>query len=138
PTRVAEVRAPANDRIREFVVGDRVQVAVGWSNYPRGLIGTIAHTPNEPTLVNIRFDIPQTTVVSSRTNYINLVDFDRQPDVPRERAIAPPAPAPAVVADQRHQIGDIPLPAPVAAPVPVAPVHLFPALPGAIEVGDRV
>lgn len=93
---------PAGANMREFVVGDRVQVTNSWGEYRHGLVGTVTAVTN-PINVTIQFDTPNTAPTNSATNYITIVDFDRQPDVPRTRPAAPrPAGAPRVDPPQRH------------------------------------
>lgn len=99
---------PAGANMREYVVGDRVQVVNSWGEYGRGLIGTVTAVTN-PNNVTIQFDTPNTATTNSATNYITIVDFDRQPDVPRTRPAAPRAPAERPVdPPQRHEEGPAP------------------------------
>lgn len=119
---------PPGSNMREYVVGDRVQVVNTWGEYGRGLVGTVTAVIN-PTLVTIQFDTPNTATTNSATNYITIVDFDRQPDVPRTRPAAPRAPAERPVdPPQRHEEGPAPRGRGAAAvPPPPAPAAPPPA-----------
>lgn len=112
---------PAGPNMREFIVGDRVQVVKSWSEYPRGLVGTVTRV-NALTNVTIQFDTPNTATTNSVTSYITIVDFDRQPDVPRTRPPAPRAPGAERPVDppQRHAVEEGPAPE-APAPAPAAP-----------------
>ena len=120
---VAEPLPPAGANMREFAVGDRVQVTYSWGEYPRGLVGTVT-VVNSPINMTIQFDTPNSLPTASVTNYITIVDFDRQPDVPRTRPAAPrPAPAPRVDPPQRHR--EEPVDAPVVAPAEPPPARVI-------------
>ena len=54
---VAEPLPPAGANMREFAVGDRVQVTYSWGEYPRGLVGTVT-VVNSPINMTIQFDTP--------------------------------------------------------------------------------
>lgn len=111
---------PAGSNMREFRVGDRVQVVNSWGEYPRGLVGTVT-VVNNPTNVTIQFDTPNAAPTNSATSYITIVDFDRQPDIPRTRPAAPRVAAERPVdPPQRHEEGPapaVPPPAPVEPPL---------------------
>ena len=112
---------PAGANMREFRVGDRVQVVNSWGEYGRGLVGTVIAIIN-PTIVTIQFDTPNTAPTNSSTNYITIVDLVLQPDVPRTRPAAPRAPAAERPVDppQRHAVEEGPAPE-APAPAPAAP-----------------
>lgn len=120
---VEEPVAPAGRNMREFVVGDRIQVVYPWGEYRRGLVGTVTHV-NNITSVTIQFDTPNTPPMNSSTNYITIVDFNEQPDIPRTRpAPIPLAEHPADAPPQRH-VDDAPFNngrAAVPPPAPAAP-----------------
>lgn len=108
---------PAGSNMREFAVGDRIQVVNSWGNFPRGLVGTITRVAN-PQSVTIQFDVPNSAPEGSATNFITIVDHNRQADVPRERIAPPPAArARPVPPPQRHTEDG-----PVRAAIPAAPV----------------
>lgn len=124
-------RPPDGANMREFVVGDRIQVVNTWGNYRRGLVGTVIGVQG-PQNVRIQFDTPGTEPNNSATNYITIVDFDRQPDVPRTREealervrrqrLAEAAPNPELP-PHRHLEDEALAPAPVIPP-PVARIVL--------------
>lgn len=117
----AAPEVPAGANMREFRAGDRVQVVYSWREFQRGLVGTVTAV-NNPTHVIIQFDTPDTELTSSATNYITIVDFDRQPDIPRTRPAPPRGRAAQRPVDppQRHEEGPAPRGG-VAAPAPAAP-----------------
>lgn len=83
---------PEGNLIREFQVGDRVQLVHPWGAVPQGLVGTCTRVLSEIS-VEIQFDTPGSNIVTSMTSYISIVDHEAQPDIPRER-IPPPPPEP--------------------------------------------
>lgn len=128
-----EPRPPAGANMREFAVGDRIQVTNTWGNYRRGLVGTVIGGQG-PLNVRIQFDTPGTNPTNSATNYVTIVDFDRQPDVPRTREAAieqvrrqrlreQGAPRPELPPQRHLDDGEAAVPAPVVPP-PVARIVL--------------
>ena len=74
--------------------------------------------------VSIQFDTPNCPVENSATNYVTIVDFDRQPGIPRTR---PPAPRRnderRADPPQRHR--EEPVDAPVVAPAEPPPARVI-------------
>lgn len=100
-----EPPAPAGRNIREFVVGDRIQVVREWPDNPEGLCGTVTAI-RSLLQVEVQMDVADRPTCVSSTNYITIVGPDHA-EVPRTRIAPPPAAAlPPPPPPHRHDGAD--------------------------------